>query len=530
MKSEFSPTLEPPSEVDPLPGKPGYANRVCGLCLWAEGMDPNYIDVDGLSLSPSHRSPPPQPTTPSQQIRTSLRIRLTIPSSSHGDATVTSRTDASHPNHSLTQEASRGFNGAVLFPFSLRNAKVLTKVHVANQNISSETSPLQALSEPYASNFTQLSNPREPRDVRSPRLSHHSDSKSSRSSANGASAPTARSAALLPDSWLTRCRWLDTGSKETLVTQQIMIADDAIFVVIYELVRTTNSNITSPRAELVMWHKVYDTHPQQHTRTQSASSVPANGYPSLSSNYSNGMILNTHAQVHHQPHQNAMQMSSGPMSYSMSPTSPTSPVGATHFVNAFAPYPPTPSQQPRSTQQVYTSYGSPTLFNSNSAYPSTSGGISPSQLQLGTNSPNNGSKTGSNSGNSGPGSNSNHSVPDAYAAPFYSDYASNSELLGFSGLNISSLGSMSSLGGGMDSLSGGLNGGLNMGMPGVGMGMNGLNSMLNGGLSGDHWQHQSGSNSGSGSGAGSTPSPGAGSVNNAGSVNANGGQALMSFF
>ena len=220
IKSEHSHTslYDTPSGLPAVPemDQPSLmVNRVAGICLWADGMDPNYIDVDALPFaSPSSPSSPNASThIPSGGVvRTSLRVKLTMPLD-------------------VASDSLSGFSGALSFvaPVS-SSAECMTRVHVDNTCISRETGRLIPVND----------------------------------LASGASRTPF--VAMLPDSWLTRCRWLDTGSKKTIVTQQVVVDSEAIFVVIYDLHRTRASpgpmgtpSLQKPTAELMLWNKHIDT-------------------------------------------------------------------------------------------------------------------------------------------------------------------------------------------------------------------------------------------------------------------------------
>lgn len=199
---------------------PISVNRVAGLCLWADGMDPNHIDVDALPFaSPSSPGLPASPSgpthiPPSGVVRTSLRVKLTMPVD-------------------VTSGSISGFSGALSFAGPVASsAECLTRVHVDNVCVSRETGRLIPVNEP----------------------------------AGGASRTPTPFVAMLPDSWLTRCRLLDTEGKKTIVTQQVVVDAEAIFVVIYDLHRTRVSpgpmgspSLQRPTAELMLWNKHVDS-------------------------------------------------------------------------------------------------------------------------------------------------------------------------------------------------------------------------------------------------------------------------------
>ncbi|TDL27538.1 hypothetical protein BD410DRAFT_426163 [Rickenella mellea] len=225
LKSEISPKLHHPFDNSPSLGAmndmrldPAHefqllnVTRVCGLGLWTDGMEPIYIDVDTLpsSVSTSFSPVPTSPGSSAPVIRSSLRLKLCMPASL-GVENV--------------NDAIRGFDGAVSFTTPVpSSAKCLTKVHVDGTCISRELAE-----------FIPVAPPPSP---------EHADQGEQ------------KFVALLPDSWLSRCRWLDTGSKKTLVTQQVIVDEDPLFVVIYDLHRVKHN---VPTAELLVWHKHIDT-------------------------------------------------------------------------------------------------------------------------------------------------------------------------------------------------------------------------------------------------------------------------------
>lgn len=187
---------------------PVLVNRVSGLCLWTDGMDPKYIDVDALPLSNGQGSTS-QPGSPSSPVgarpsplsvplngivRTSLRIRLAIPYD-QGSSTF------------------NGFSGAVSFAAPLTTtAQCSTRVMVDGVTTSSEVAALIPILE-----------------------SQHGQQQQS------------RSVGLLPDSWLTRCHWLDANSSKTMIVQQIVVDGENICVLMYDIHRV-HSTTASPHS------------------------------------------------------------------------------------------------------------------------------------------------------------------------------------------------------------------------------------------------------------------------------------------
>ncbi|KAH8117470.1 hypothetical protein DFH11DRAFT_1724466 [Phellopilus nigrolimitatus] len=274
--------------------RPLIVNRVAGLCLWAESMQPNYIDVDALPFAGTPASPgspavppPSSPQIPSTGIvRTSLRVKLQMPS------------DGMNGTNAV------GFSGAVAFASPLSpSAEVMTRVHVDNVCISREIAPLIPVHDPAA--------------------------------ATGAGAAMQeRFVALLPDSWLTRCCWLDTGNKKTIVTQQVVVDAEALFVVIYDLHRVRT---TAPSAELVLWNKHVDNAPPQAPALlplpmMSPSASRFGGSAANSYLYSTAASLANHAQhththahpPHAQQHSHVRGHSSPTLGHSVRPTNTAS--------------------------------------------------------------------------------------------------------------------------------------------------------------------------------------------------------------
>lgn len=180
-------------------------NRVAGLWLWAEGMETKYTDVDTLPFAPNSPTSPMSPA-PGGVVRASLRMKLQMPADGYGSNAV-------------------GFNGALCFANPLPpSAELMTRVHVDNVCISREVSTLVCMER------------------------------------NTNSAGQELHVAMLPDSWLTRCRWLDTGNKKAIVTQEVVVDAEPIFIVIYDLQRVPGA---LPSAELIFWHKHVDNAPPQ---------------------------------------------------------------------------------------------------------------------------------------------------------------------------------------------------------------------------------------------------------------------------
>ncbi|KAI5123293.1 hypothetical protein M0805_009314 [Coniferiporia weirii] len=248
---------------------PLSVNRVSGLCLWADGMETNYIDIDALPFASSSNSPnsPAMSSISLSQVssggivRTSLRTKLQLPEADSGSN-------------------AGGFCGAVSFASPLApSAEVLTRVHVDNVCISREIAPLIPVHDSAA--------------------------------ATGAGAAMQEQfVAMLPDSCLARCRWLHNGNKRTIVTQQVVVDAEALLVVIYDL---HFARIPVPTAELLLWNKHVDNAPPQAPALLPLPMTPpsAGRYGSTSANtylYSTAASLaSNHAQPTHSHSPHAQQ-------------------------------------------------------------------------------------------------------------------------------------------------------------------------------------------------------------------------------
>lgn len=240
----------PEMGMDP---SPILLNRVAGFCLWADGMETNYIDVDALSPLT-----PPAPTTPNETVHVSLRIKLTMPSTSDIASNM------------------QGFNGAVSFVAPVPpNAKVLTQVSLDNSTHSKEASPFNVVeAQPGPPN----NDPTRP--------------------------PEQRYVAVLPNSWLSRCRWLESGSKKILIIQTVVVDGETLFVVIYDVERAAaNSFEQVPRAELVIWHKKFSsTPPRSPVLLPLPISTPSTSRFGEQSNTANAYLYSTAATLQSQAH------------------------------------------------------------------------------------------------------------------------------------------------------------------------------------------------------------------------------------
>ncbi|KAJ3479196.1 hypothetical protein NLI96_g9231 [Meripilus lineatus] len=189
-----------PESVDfatsfPLP-PPLPRHRVTKLSLWADGMVPFEVDVDRLALTGTHRPD-----------HTSVLIRIKLSISSIDDI---------HSSPNL-----HGFQGTMTFsePWN-SDAKCITKSYAGPACMSSEIGSLEATSSPAAlSNTAWMS--------------------------QGYSTA-------LPDSCLTRCKWLET-SQDT-ITQQIVFNEIVVAAFVFHLERTVVSG-SPPSAELVAFQK-----------------------------------------------------------------------------------------------------------------------------------------------------------------------------------------------------------------------------------------------------------------------------------
>lgn len=129
------------------------AARVLNLSLWAEGMPPFMADIDRMNASASSRNPE----------ATSVLIRVKMGISSMDDL-------HSHPN-------LHGFQGAItLSNIWGSQAKCITKSCIGPECVNSEVALLEVNPSPPAPNM-----------------------------------PPNSVTCILPESWLTRCKWLPLG-------------------------------------------------------------------------------------------------------------------------------------------------------------------------------------------------------------------------------------------------------------------------------------------------------------------------------
>jgi len=217
----------------PWPPPPLTANRLISINLFAEGMPPFAIPVGALA-SDYHSTAQAPP-------RLLIRIKLRLPSidDMHGSPTL------------------HGIHGTISFtrPW-VTSATCVTDVYAANVHHSHDLAPLQSPSvDPSTSE------------------------------------PTTE----LPESELTRCRWLDSSTylypvlafatypttfflaKQTSIYQRIIMDNDTMAVIVYDLDRSISDD--SPFAEVVGFQK-YRVNSEKATYGPSAvsSSPPYSGY------------------------------------------------------------------------------------------------------------------------------------------------------------------------------------------------------------------------------------------------------------
>lgn len=186
-------------------------NHVVGFCLWAQNIEPTYVDVNSLPFVDKPTSPaspiPPQLTPTRGLPRACLRFTLRLPSESSGCD-------------------SMGFSGAITFSQPLSpSARVVTRMHVNNVPISQEVQPLIPVQE----------------QARTP----------------GQSVP-GRYVAMLPDSCLSRCNQFSFEGKKARIIQQVIVDAEPLFVVGYDIFRLPVPNLS---AEFASWTKVVDNRP-----------------------------------------------------------------------------------------------------------------------------------------------------------------------------------------------------------------------------------------------------------------------------
>jgi hypothetical protein len=217
--------------------------RLTRLQVWADGLDPFTVEVDSLTS-------PPKPYS-----RVMLRLKLCI-------------TPVSDPNLPSSLD---GFCGAIMLsqPWST-SGKCFTRVFAANTCISKELDYLR----PTNQNLT----------------------------------------AMLPDSWLTKSRWLEasepssyntlfparSGSKlfitasRTSITQQIIVDDEVIAFIVYDLDRGMDSN-AGPSVELTGFQKYAGN---KDNESSAPTTVSTSSYHSSSNGESSRFApVSSHAQI-----------------------------------------------------------------------------------------------------------------------------------------------------------------------------------------------------------------------------------------
>lgn len=195
----------------PPPPPPLAANRLFSINLFAEGMPPFIIPVGALTSDYHSTAQPP---------RLLIRVKLRLPSIDdvHGSPTL------------------HGIHGTISFarPW-LTSATCITDVYAANVHHSHDLAPLHPPSiDPSMGEST----------------------------------------AGLPESELTRCRWLDSSkclvffcpavclmfnnvslAKQTSIYQRIIMDNDTMAVIVYDLDRSTNDDTVTSFAEVVGFQK-----------------------------------------------------------------------------------------------------------------------------------------------------------------------------------------------------------------------------------------------------------------------------------
>lgn len=204
-----------PSPVIVHSPSPPAVNRITSLNLFAEGMQPFSIPLN-TEINPSAQSPP----------RLLIRIKLRLPSIDdvHGSPTL-------HGVHGTVSLAR---------PWTT-SASCTTDVYVASVHHSRDTASLQP-----------------------PAID----------------ASTAESTAGLPESELTRCRWLDSCTcftylltialclmpptcfffiylaKQTIIYQRVVVDNDTMAVIVYDLDRSFSDNSPFAQVETVQKYRV----------------------------------------------------------------------------------------------------------------------------------------------------------------------------------------------------------------------------------------------------------------------------------
>lgn len=284
-------------------------NHAVGFCLWAQNVEPTFIDVDALAFVDKPTSPgaPVPPQIPMRGTpRACLRITLRLPSGG-------SACDA------------MGFSGAVTFSHPLApSARVVTRLLLDGAACSQEVQPLVPVHDQASA-------------ARSGQSMHE------------------RYVAMLPDSCLSRCRLINTEGKKARIIQQVIVDAEPLFVVGYDLFRLPVATLS---AELSSWTKVVDNRPPPEPSLEplpmSAGRFGGGGSSANDYLYSTAASLPTHA-PRHSPYGHARGHSVGSptVGHPVSPTSvmSTSPISE--------PAPPGSSPQTTPTHTSFALLGSP---------------------------------------------------------------------------------------------------------------------------------------------------------------------------
>lgn len=184
-----------------------------GLSLWAEGMQPATVPVDALSS-------PTQPADLNASV-VALRVKLRLP-----------------PIEAPYSPALHGFQGSVTCDAPRTSSiRCSTAVFVRNQCVSRESS--------YCSVIAA--------DVTGPEVLDHIT-------------------LLLPDSQLTRSRWMDPNL-QTCIIQKIVVDEQVIAVIYYDLDRRQCENL--PSVELTGFQKYTSHADTAQVPTTSGAFIPS---------------------------------------------------------------------------------------------------------------------------------------------------------------------------------------------------------------------------------------------------------------
>ncbi|KAA1469485.1 hypothetical protein DENSPDRAFT_745222, partial [Dentipellis sp. KUC8613] len=170
-----------------MPSLQRFHNSISALALWAEGMQPISIDVERLmQLTRSQ---------PSSTSRVCIRLKLSL----------------STLDDVLSPPTLHGFQGTLAFaaPWTA-SAQCVTRVYAGGVCDSEESSNFQC----------------------------------SMSNTGGAGQPVT---VMLPDSWLSRCKWRN-ANVPTFITQQILVDNEELALIVYDLERPQHG---LPSAEFV---------------------------------------------------------------------------------------------------------------------------------------------------------------------------------------------------------------------------------------------------------------------------------------